>query len=415
MTKVKLESSPYKGTRDFFPINSLINSVSGDLHFMERQQFIFSKIQETLTVYGFSQYENSVIESAESFKIKSGGDLAGLQMYDFIDKGGREICLRPELTLSLARMVADKFGQLRFPLRWYTIGNCFRYERPQKGRTREFYQAEVNIIGPKPGGADLEILILAVEIMRNLGAGAGDFKLMYNHRGVLDLWASENNWTEKVRAGIFKVLDDWFKLDAKERFDSLSKFVSSGEIQNIFQVATKSGPGWDKYADICQKFPEITLIQNVLKKKYPEFNIELSPAIIRGQAYYTGMIFEIFDTDGGNSRSLFGGGRFDDLLDLYGKNAPAVGFAPGLIPLNEFLIGHGLYPDFNEKGAGIEKTGLIPENEKCLENLFENIVPNLIGEGKKFDIDYEFDRSPRKRKESLLKRGCIEIVECYPE
>jgi histidyl-tRNA synthetase len=400
-----LNSDPYKGTRDFYPYNSIINSSDG-ISFKHHQVYLFDKIKQTLIQNGFEEYSSSLIEDKVAFSVKSGDDLASNQLYYFTDKGQREIALRPELTLSIARMVANKYQNLRLPLRWFSIDNCFRYERPQKGRLREFWQVEVDIIGQKAGPVDFEIMRLIIEIFKNLQATSNMYKIMYNHRGVLEDWIVLNNWQEEKLA-IFKILDDWYKLSELERKNTLASIVSSNDIDIITNTANQTGEDYQNYLKLAHKYPEIELITTLIPKLYPDVNCQLCPAIIRGQAYYTGLIFEAFDQNPNNNRSLFGGGRFDDLLDLYGKKAPAVGFAPGDVSLHEFMKGWNLYP----KEILATKIGFIPKSQNDLENIYTELVPNLITEQNSFEIDYDYSRSVNKRYETLQKRGCSKIIE----
>lgn len=398
-------SQPYKGTRDFYPRESII-SWSDRIYDKSKQKYYFAVLEKVLRQNGFSEYSSSLIEEAEIFVAKSGEDLGGSQLYRFEDKGERLIALRPELTVSVARMVANQFQNLRFPLRWFTSDNCFRYERPQKGRLREFWQTEVNIIGAKAGGVDLEIMALAVELFQGLGAEPKMFKILYNHRGVLEKWIEKNNW-QNQKTEIFRILDNWFKLDENQRLLELSKTLSKVESDKVVATANKQGLAWQEYQNIAFEFPELKLIIENLNQIYPEFNLEFSPAIIRGQAYYTGLIFEAFDTNPTNNRSLFGGGRFDDLLGLYNQNTPAIGFAPGDVSMHEFLEGWNLYPDLSGQ---IHKVGIVVEHESLISKVFSQVIPTLKVQNKFWDIDYTYDRAQNKRIESLKKRGCQEIV-----
>jgi histidyl-tRNA synthetase len=403
---MKLDANPYKGTRDFYPRESVINW-SENIDDQAKQNYIFSSFKKTLDSNGFLQYSSSVIETAEAFTAKSGDELGSNQLYSFVDKGDRRIALRPELTLSIARMVANKFDNLRLPLRWYSIDNCFRYERPQKGRLREFWQVEIDIIGKEAGEVDLEIMRLTVELFLGLGAKANMFKVLYNHRGVLEDWVKLNLWEEQKKE-LFKILDDWFKVELTVKKQLLEDLLGPSSAQKVIATVAKEGPEWEEYLNLARKYPEMKLILDIIPNMYPGFVIDFTPAIIRGQAYYTGLIFECFDINPENPRSLFGGGRFDDLLDLYGKKAPAVGLAPGDTTIHHFLEYWGLYPQDLGK---IERVGIVPKSIDDIKHVYEVLIPKIIGENKTFDIDYDYDRTSNKRYETLKKRGCSTIIE----
>jgi histidyl-tRNA synthetase len=387
-------TTPYKGTRDLYPDELL------------KRNYIFDTWRKALVVNGFSEYDSSIIENAEAFIAKSGEELGSQQLYSFTDKGDRKIALRPELTLSFARLVADKFDQLKFPVRLFSIANCFRYERPQKGRMREFYQMEVNIAGAERGPVDLEILNLSSELFKAFGAKKEQYKILYNSRLVLDEWTEKNGWTSS-RAQIYKILDSWYKQTEQESLAKLSDVVSITDAEKIIRTAKKEGQAWQEYLEIALNQPEMKLILETLPIIQPNVNLEFTATIIRGQAYYTGLIFEAFDTNKENSRSLFGGGRFDDLLDIYGKKAGAIGFAPGDITWSEFLENWKLWP---EKFDELEKVGILPFSQEDLLSIYSNTIPALKEKGKTFEIDYSFSRSENKRYESLKKKGCGEIV-----
>jgi histidyl-tRNA synthetase len=403
---MKLDANPYKGTRDFYPRQSVINW-SNTINDQQHRNYMFDVFRKCLVANGFDEYSSSLIESQEAFIAKSGEDLGTNQLYAFTDKGDRKIALRPELTLSIARMVANKFENLRLPLRWFSIDNCFRYERPQKGRLREFWQCEIDIIGKEAGDVDLEIMRLTVELFIALGAKPNMYTVMYNHRGLLDKWVEVNYWIE-FKAPLFKILDDWFKVEADLKTKQLTDLMGADNATKVNNTVNKVGPDWEQYLALAKQFPEMDLILDVLPKLYPEINITFTPAIIRGQAYYTGLIFEAFDTNSTNPRSLFGGGRFDDLLDLYGKSAPAIGLAPGDTPIHEFMMNWNLYPTFATHGS---KVGIIPKNSQDLFKIYSEIIPSLTSKNQTFDIDYEYHRPIVKRSETLKKRGCEQILE----
>jgi len=389
-----LSPAPYKGTRDMYPEDLL------------KRNYIFETWKKTMLESGFSEYDSSIIESSEAFIIKSGQELGGEQLYSFEDKGGRGIALRPELTLSFARLIAQKYESLKFPIRWFSIANCFRYERPQKGRIREFYQLEINIAGCDRGPVDLEILNLSAEIFKAFGAKKEQYKIIFNSRLILEEWVSRNNWQSK-KLEIFKILDNWYKKTEDETLTSLREILPEMDSQKILETCKQQGQSWQEYLSIAGENPEIKLILENIQQIQPDVDIQFAATIIRGQAYYTGLIFEAFDTNKENNRSLFGGGRFDNLLDLYGKKISAIGLAPGDVPWQEFLDSWNLWP---AKLQSKTKVGIMVSSQNQLSEVFTKIIPELKKQGKIFDIDYSFERSENKRYETLKKRGADEIL-----
>lgn len=384
-----LSTQPYKGTRDFYPEE------------LAKRNYIFNTWRKVLIASGFVEYDCSILESAEMYLAKSGEELGSKQLYAFEDKGERKIALRPEMTPSLARMVAGKFRELKFPLRWFSIPNCFRYERPQKGRTREFWQLNADIIGLEAGEADLEILLLLGKTFLEFGATKEMFSIRYGHRGLLDEWINKNNLNDKKEA-VYAILDNWRKLvgDKKLAFATELNLTDvelgliSEMVENPDQIDTTS-------------FAEIALIQKSLPIILPEVEFVFDPTIVRGIAYYTGLVFEAFDHNPENNRAMFGGGRYDNLMELFGQKSPAVGAAIGDLTWHEFLVGWNLYP---ENLGESTKVGILALNRDSLTEIFGKTIPKLISENKLYEVNYEYERSENKRYDALKKRGCGEVI-----
>jgi histidyl-tRNA synthetase len=397
-------TAPYKGTRDFYPTASLSTPGKSN-YFKERQNHIKNTIEKVLVGCGFDEYSSSVLEYSDVFKQKSGEELASRALYEFTDRGDRQIALRPELTLGLSRVIAGQFDNLRFPLRWFSWDNCFRYERPQKGRLREFWQMEVDIVGLEAGAVDYEVIFVLGEIFRAFGADKNMYSIQYNHRGLMDLWIAKNGW-QGFAGELFAVIDNWVKLDETARGIDLRKILDNQkDVQKITNTMNRIGEDFAEYEKLAEGFVELDLIKKNLQSV--DLPIQFCPWIVRGQSYYTGLVFECFDKNNNNPRSLFGGGRFDNLLDLFGKSVPAIGFAPGDVSMHEFLTNWNLYPDvFTSQ----QKIGILPMSEKSLVKMYQEIIPKLQKQGQAFDIDYSYERSLNKRQEALLKRDCSENI-----
>jgi histidyl-tRNA synthetase len=231
---------------------------------MEIQNYIFNTWRKVAKQFGYEEYSASILEPTEMYTEKSGAEIINEQTFTFTDRGDRSVTLRPEMTPTLARMIAARRRNLKFPLRWYSIPNLFRYERPQRGRKREHWQLNCDLLGVPDLEGDKEIIKLAYATMKEFGAKDEDFEIR----------------------------------------------VNNCDIENFKDIAP---------------------------------NLVSDPTLARGQAYYTGMVFEIFDTNKENGRSLAGGGRYDNLLELFGvEPVPAVGFAVGDITIRDFLETHGL-------------------------------------------------------------------------
>jgi histidyl-tRNA synthetase len=387
-----LPTQPYKGTRDFYPED------------LTKRNYIFETWKKVLIANGFVEYDCSVIENAEVYLAKSGDELGSKQLYSFIDKGDRKIALRPEMTPSLARIVSAKFGEVKFPLRWFSIPNCFRYEKPQKGRLREFFQLNVDIIGKEAGEVDLELLYVLGKIFQAFGAKKEMYKIMFNHRKVLDQWLEDNKLIENKEI-IYTTLDNWHKLTLSENETKLSEKLNPSEIKLIVELCAKEGQSWTNYLTIAQSYPELKLILEVLPTVLPDVEFDFSPTIIRGLAYYTGLVMEGFNKNPVSPRAMFGAGRYDDLLDLFGKKASAIGVGVGDVTWADFLTEWNLWPDFKSNSNLV---GIMLFDINDLPEIYSKVIPSL--DGQPFDIDYEYQRSENKRYETLKKRGCTSII-----
>ncbi len=308
-----LSTDPYKGVRDFYPAD------------WARMQTVFARVRETLQAWGYEEYQASPLERAELYEAKTSEEIVNEQTYTFTDRGDRRVTLRPEMTPTLARMVANKRRELSFPLRWFSIGNRFRYERPQKGRLREFYQTDIDLVGLPEGEADLEILSLASALLRRFGASENDFVIRLNSRSILNTACKEAGLTGDQARAYLRLLDRKAKMTSEE-FDAARAAITA--------------------IDPLTKFDQGAM-ESVIEKLRTRgvTNAVFDPSIVRGFDYYTGIVFEVFDTNPANPRSLFGGGRYDGLVALYGGDPiPAVGFAFGDVVFADFLETHGLTP-----------------------------------------------------------------------
>ncbi len=331
MTKLSTES--YKGVRDFFPKDQFI------------QNYIFKIMKETVESFGFNEYSASILEPAELYKQKSGEEIVNEQTYTFKDRGDREVTLRPEMTPTVARMVASKIRELSFPIRWYSIPNLFRYEKPQRGRLREHYQLNVDIFGIDDIWAELEIIQVGYKIMKNLGAKDDDFVIYLNSRKIIENLFDKFNLNEEQKYKISKIIDKKEKI-TKDDFANLLTEVLDKDSQKFISLLESTDALLDfvgKENDYVVNFFKLTdkLIKLGIK------NIEFKPTLMRGFDYYTDIVFEFFDTNKENNRSLFGGGRYDDLISMFGdQKISAVGFGMGDVTARDFLETRNMLPKY---------------------------------------------------------------------
>jgi len=394
----KLSTEPYKGVRDFYPVDMAI------------QNYIFDTWKKTAESFGYEEYGASVLEPANLYKAKSGDEIVNEQTYTFIDRGEREVTLRPEMTPTLARMVAAKKRELVFPLRWYSIPNLFRYEQPQRGRVREHWQLNVDLFGIDGISADVEIISLASQVMKDFGATESDFLIKISSREWLDKWLEwlalelgDDLKTQTNKEHLFKLLD--IKDKDPERFAAGLKKIRSDLTPNLVLGKEIDWDAIEKNLNVKTK----SLTSKLKAAGINNAIIDLT-SVIRGFDYYTGIVFEIYDTDPKNRRALFGGGRYDDLTSLFGGDRiPAVGFGMGDVTIRDFLETRGLLP--KTKAPADYYICVMGQEEAAFA---EKIAKNLRDNGSRVAVDFTYKKIGDQIK-SADKRGILNVIVIGPE
>ena len=393
----KLSTEPYKGVRDFYPEDQFI------------ENHIFDIWRKTLESFGYQEYNASVLEPAELYKAKSGDEIVNEQTYTFLDRGEREVTLRPEMTPTVARLVAGRRRELAFPLRLFSMPNVFRYERPQRGRLREHFQLNVDIFGLAGVYADVEIIAVADSVMKNFGAKTSDFEIKISSRKLLNaLFSDWYEMTEEQSIRMQKLIDkknkmpeDVFEQQSTEIFGKPFKFLN----------LEKNNPVYEE----VMAFPNIKLAKDELDQviatlaKRGVTNVVYDETLIRGFDYYTGIIFEVFDTNPENNRALFGGGRYDNLLKMFGEeNMPCAGFGMGDVTLKDFLETRNILPTY--KPSASVMICLLEEDDLILDYA-EEIAKSLRDQKINVDINYSFKSLGDQIKSATKKKipYCIVI------
>ncbi len=322
MTDKFLDTGSYKGVRDFYPDDMAV------------QQYIFSVWSDTAESFGFERYDASVLEPSELYKAKGAEneELVNEQTYTFTDRGDREVTLRPEMTPTVARMVAGKRRELSFPVRWYSIPNLFRYERPQRGRLREHWQLNCDIFGATDYTADVEIIALAHSILLNFGASAELFEIRINNRQEMtDIYTTLDIGNPKTHTQITRLNDRFHKISKAEYLEALNGITHNPALsEQIYTIVSGS--------DTTDTNPVVEGLRAL-----GITNVKIDRSLARGFDYYTGTIFEIFDISGENNRAMLGGGRYDNLTAMFGGEAiSGIGFGMGDVTMRDFLETHNL-------------------------------------------------------------------------
>ena len=314
-----------KGTRDFYPDE------------MAKRVWLIQKLEQASRAFGYEQYEGPCLETIDLYAAKSGEELVKEQAFVFEDRGGDPISLRPELTPTLARMVASKQNELVFPLRWWAFGPFWRYERPQKGRTREFYQWNVDLIGSDSIQADAELMAVAATFLKLVGLKSEDVKLFVNDRRLMDRKLSEIGVDAGIKADMLRLIDRIDKQPADIWDKNVADLGLNNEQREQIKVLLTDKELWKESEELTQLF---SALESLGVAEYVSYD----PKIIRGLDYYTGTVFEAHETQG-EFRAILGGGHYANLVaDVGGQPLPGVGFAMGDVVVMLVLEKYGLLP-----------------------------------------------------------------------
>jgi histidyl-tRNA synthetase len=332
-----MSTQPLPGFRDFYPADFAFRA------------YIFERWREVARRYGFEEYDGPPLEPLELYTAKSGDEIVG-QLYNFKDKGDRDVSLRPEMTPTVARMVAARAGGMKKPIRWFSIAQFFRYERQQRGRLREFYQLNCDIMGETGPMADAELIAVAIDLMRSFGLTANDVRARVSDRRILMAVTADLGLTESQTGALFQVLDKFGRTPEEVSRAKLGE-AGIGQMAQDRIFGLSRARGWgelDQHLGVSEGIRSASAPLLQVKRALDEMGlgefVDFDFTIVRGLAYYTGTVFELFDA-GRSLRAIAGGGRYDGLLNLLGGvDLPAVGFAIGDVVLGELLKDRGLAP-----------------------------------------------------------------------
>ncbi len=397
---MSLSKLPYKGTRDFFPPQ------------MRQRDHLFAKMREVAEIHGYEPYDGPMVEELELYLAKSGEELVNEQIYSFVDRGERKVAIRPEMTPTVARMVAQIHREQAKPLRWYSIPNLMRYEKPQRGRLREFWQYNCDIFGAPEGLGEVEILQVATNLLRAFGANEEHFEVLFNDRRVVD--AVFGQLLQLDAAGtlkLYKVVDKAKKVAPEALDKMLAEVLPTQAARAHFKeyLALASVPALIAYLekhglkDACAGFmPFAERLHGAGLEKCMVYD----PTIVRGLDYYTGVVFEIFDKSPDNRRAICGGGAFANLLQIFDEEPlPGVGFGLGEVTLTDFLRTHGLLPEFARPDIDL----LIAAMEPACEAHAQELARGARARGLKTEL-YLGDAKPKKIFQHTERRGHRAVV-----
>ncbi len=325
---------PVKGTRDFYPED------------MAFRQWLYAKIREASERFGYQEYDGPFLERLDLYAAKSGEELVKEQSFVFEDRGGDIIALRPELTPSLARMVASRSKALLRPIRWWSFGPFWRYERPQRGRSREFFQWNIDLLGVESPEADAEIVAAGATFLRSIGLSPAAVKIWVNDRKLAETQLDKMGIGDERRNLVFRLIDRRDRMPLEKWSDwVLEEGLNQEELQKL-QGSLEDQDAW-KESDSLKRFFEA--VESLGISEYVSYD----PTVIRGLDYYTGTVFEARDAEG-NFRAIFGGGRYDDLVSVVGGDpVPGTGFAMGDMVIRLVLEQFDAVPDLGFRPADV--------------------------------------------------------------
>ncbi len=390
---MSLSTQPYKGARDFYPEDKRL------------QKYIFGKLRETVEQFGYEEYDAPILEPTDLYLSKGNQEIIDEQTYSFVDRGGRNVTVRTEMTPTVSRMVAGRRQELAYPLRWYSIPNLWRYERPQRGRLREFWQLNVDIFGIESNLAEVETIQVADACLKAFGAKHDMYDIKLNSRRFINYVMRDYLGFDEVQtSSLVRLIDRMHKIDRADFITKLDGLChpsqrESGVVERLLDVLD---------AKRIEMLPTALRSHETLKNLESTIvalhglgiqNANFDVTLMRGFDYYTDVVYEVFDTNPENNRSMFGGGRYDGMVGLFGvEPVPTVGFGMGDATLQNFLELHGLLPQTHtETDAYVALVGDVYEQaQRVIKELRQDGGVRLAVDISGRKLDKQFKTAEKK-------------------
>ena len=393
-----IDLQPVKGTRDFFPDE------------MRLRNWLFEVWRNVSEQAGFEEYDTCVLEHEELYVRKTGDEISK-QLYSFEDKGGRRLSLRPEMTPSLARLVLQQKKSLSFPIKWFSMPQCFRYERMTKGRRREHFQWNADIIGQHEVVAEAEILMLLISACESMGLSTNDFRVFINDRRILNAILSQINVPQVLHSEVMVIMDKRDKIPPEALSKMLEEMrMTTKQVGQLNEYLSKSD--LEELSENLKNTEGIEELQHLMKlmetagyKNYLQFDI----SIVRGLSYYTGAVFEVNSPEK-QHRAICGGGRYDSLLSTYGgETVPAVGFGFGDVVVLDVLKELERFPELPRK---LDYTIIPFANEQIGTAL--KIAAELRLQGSTVDCNFSMKKM-KKMMQQAHESGAAKAILLFPD
>lgn len=391
---MKVSTQPYKGARDFYPDDKRL------------QKWMFAKWARVVERYGYQEYDAPILEPTDIYLMKGSEEIVKEQTYTFRDRGDRSVTVRTEMTPSVSRMVAAKRQELAYPARWYSIPNMWRYERMQRGRLREFWQLNVDVFGVDNNSAEIEMLQIVNDLFRAFKAKPMSYGIKINSRRLVNYIFNEFfRLDEQQSTQLARLVDRKDKMPAKDFLIKVDEIVDSltlaQEIVDVLEARHETLP-----ADIREHESYVNLLRTLQEATTAGVsNAGIDLSLMRGFDYYTDFVFEVFDADLDNNRSMFGGGRYDGLVGQFGADpVPTVGFGMGDVTFYNFLESNGLMPELRPETQVV----VVARNDASSTQL-RTVASELRDMGVNVAVDYS-ERKTDKQSKAAIKSGVRYIL-----
>ncbi len=390
---MSLSTQPYKGSRDFYPEDKRL------------QKWMFKNWREVVEQYGYEEYDAPLIESIELYAAKTGDEIVNEQTYSFEDRGGRKVTIRPEMTPTVSRMVAARRQELSYPARLYSIPNLWRYERPQRGRLREHWQLNVDLFGVDSIQAELEMIDIVDALMRKFGASKNMYSIRINSRKLMNHILDSFLGLKKPNGhDLSKLIDRMHKLTPEEFSKQLKSIVNDKQAKQVTDLL--QAKQLSDLPDSVQSCASAKALAGFIKSLHERgiTNAIFDVSLMRGFDYYSDIVFEVFDTDKENNRSLFGGGRYDGLVGLFGAEPIAtIGFGVGDVTFENFLRSHKLIDQIEPT---TDLTVLLQTDDP---EIAAPAISKLRSNGLNVSVDYS-GRKLDKQLKAAVKSGVVHAL-----
>jgi len=396
----KISTQPYKGARDFYPEDKRV------------QQWIFSKWKQVIEQFGYEEYDAPILEPTDLYLMKGSEEIVQEQTYTFQDRGKRSVTIRTEMTPTVSRMIAGRRQEIAYPARWYSIPNLWRYERMQRGRLREFWQLNVDVFGIESLQAEVEMIQIIDGIFQAFKAKRSSYVIKVNSRKLVNSLLTDVCGLDKTQAiQAIRVIDRKNKMSLSEFAEAVNKIVlDEDKTQKLITALTATTI--EQLSDQLSNHESMADLKRLLQQTQSLGidNVEFDLSLMRGFDYYTDIVFEVFDTDPDNNRSMFGGGRYDGLVAQFGVDpVPTVGFGMGDVTFMNFLESHKLLPQIRRKTEVI----IILREETSMGKV-QSIAKKMRAENVNVAVDYSAKKVDKQFK-SAIKQGVQFAVFVGPE